>query len=61
MPRFQWEVPLDRIRAQEREDEREEAIRRLRTVEREQEQQAAAPPLQFGPGPSPSGRFVDRV
>ncbi|KKN08421.1 hypothetical protein LCGC14_1056900, partial [marine sediment metagenome] len=24
-------------------------------------QQAAAPPLQFGPGPSPSGRFVDRV
>ncbi|KKL87155.1 hypothetical protein LCGC14_1937520, partial [marine sediment metagenome] len=58
MARFQWETPLDRTRADEREDERAEAIRRLRAVEREQEQPE---PLQFGPGPSPSGMFVDRL
>ena len=59
MARFQWETPLDRLRADEREDERAEAIRRLRAVEREQEQRP--PPLEFGPSPSPSGMFVDRL
>ncbi|KKK66283.1 hypothetical protein LCGC14_2965670, partial [marine sediment metagenome] len=51
MPRLQWETPLDRIRATEREDERADALRRLRAVEQEQQPREPIPSL--GPNRPP--------